>query len=78
MRAGSGEDEFGVNEFCDEVRRLAIEGELDMAEVLTALTLALRDLAIHQHGPRRARCLTVAALDMAFDGVAAEARVGGE
>lgn len=67
MKSGTGNDEFGVFDFCEEVKRLALEEELDMAEVLTALTLALRDLAIHHHGPGRARCLTVAALDTAFD-----------
>jgi hypothetical protein len=75
MDAGFGDDEFGIVDFCEEVKRLALEEELDMAEVLTALTLAVRDLAIHQHGPGRARCLTVAALDTAFDALERDERI---
>ena len=77
MKSVSSSDEFGVFDFCEEVKRLALEEELDMVEVLTALTLALRDLAIHHHGPGRARCLTVAALDAAFDATYPDAGIVG-
>ena len=72
MDACSGDTLLGVPDFCEQVKELCEQGELDIAEVLTALTLAIRDLALHHHGPDRARQQTVLALDKAFELTAAD------
>ncbi len=72
MDACSGDTLLGVPDFCEQVKELCEQGELDIAEVLTALTLAIRDLALHHHGSDRARQQTVLALDKAFELTAAD------
>ena len=48
---GVGETFLGVSDFCEQVKELCDQSELDMAEVLSALTLAICDLAMI--GPHR-------------------------
>lgn len=58
---------IGVTELYDRVMDLCEQEDLEMADALTALTIAIRDLALHQHGPDRAKVLSVLALEQAFD-----------
>ncbi|MDH3476049.1 MAG: hypothetical protein OEM59_20410 [Rhodospirillales bacterium] len=66
------ETEYDCNQMLDvqevyrELMTACLESEADPIDVLVALTLVLRDLALSYHGPDAARSRSVDALDHSF------------
>ncbi len=57
---------FNVRELYSEVMSACLDSEAEPVDVLVALTLVLRDLALRYHGPEIARSRSVDALDHSF------------
>jgi hypothetical protein len=57
---------FDVRELYSEVMSACLESDAEAVDVLVALTLVLRDLALRYHGPDSARNRSVDALDHSF------------
>ncbi len=57
---------FNVRELYSEVMSACLDSEAEPVDVLVALTLVLRDLALRYHGPDVARSRSVDALDHSF------------
>ena len=57
---------FNVRELYSEVMSACLESDAESVDVLVALTLVLRDLALRYHGPNSARARSVDALDHSF------------
>ena len=60
------EQMLDVQDVYREMMTLCLETEADPIDVLVALTLVLRDLALSYHGPEAARSRSVDALDHSF------------
>lgn len=57
---------FDVRSLYSEVMSACLDSEAEPVDVLVALTLVLRDLALRYHGPDVARSRSVDALDHSF------------
>jgi hypothetical protein len=57
---------FNVRALYSEVMSACLDSEAEPVDVLVALTLVLRDLALRYHGPDVARSRSVDALDHSF------------
>lgn len=61
-----GEELLDVQDVYRDIMTACLESESDPIDVLVALTLVLRDLALSYHGPDSARSRSVDALDHSF------------
>lgn len=60
------EELLDVQDVYRDIMTACLESESDPIDVLVALTLVLRDLALSYHGPDSARSRSVDALDHSF------------
>ncbi len=67
MDEPSNDPQIGTSELYDQLMDFCEQGGLEINDVLTALLLALRDLAIDHYGIEEAHQASVSALDEAFD-----------
>ena len=67
MDEPSNDPQLGPSELYDQLMDFCEQGGLEVNDVLTALLLALRDLAIDHYGIEEAHQASVSALDEAFD-----------
>ena len=61
-----GEQLFDLRDLYSDIMTACLESHTDPVDVLVALTLVLRDLALRYHGPEVARSRSVDALDHSF------------
>ena len=61
-----GEQLFDLRDLYSDIMTSCLESNTDPVDVLVALTLVLRDLALRYHGPEVARTRSVDALDHSF------------